>query len=195
MCMKKSIGEHSHYSLMKIEKNSSDEFDIIAFGPIKVRPRKKPAPTLATGRRSKYEILSPDEEQKRNLRRARNRAAAERVRISRLNIEQQLLNQIHELEQQQTKLMQNIQILENEKLHLESRLFTHEQICYMSVNSQVNQTSSHSFLTSIQFNDTAINRKICDIDVDDLLLTNEQLQQDYISPSNNFDDFIMNTEY
>src|SRR5579871_23350 len=87
-----SIAQIEQYSISSSEnsRQSYDDNETIAFGPIKVKPRKKPAPTLATGRRSKYEILTPDKEQKRNVRRARNRAAAERVRISRLNIEQQL---------------------------------------------------------------------------------------------------------
>ncbi|CAF1003128.1 unnamed protein product [Didymodactylos carnosus] len=103
--------------------------DIIEFGPIRVRPRKNPAPTLATGRRSKYDILSPEEEHKRQIRRARNRAAAEKVRIRRLSIEERLKKQIRDLEQQSNSLINNINVLEDQKLQLESRLITHEHIC------------------------------------------------------------------
>jgi len=106
-----------------------DSHNIIEFGPIKVKPRKKPAPTLATGRRSKYEVLSPEEEQKRDVRRARNRAAAERVRLSRLNVEQQLQGQIDVLEVQEQKLLNKVQMLQYKKLNLETRLLTREKIC------------------------------------------------------------------
>ena len=118
---------------------SSEENDVIAFGPIKVRPRKRPAPTLATGRRSKYEILTPEEEQKRNVRRARNRAAAERVRINRLTIEQELQEQIAALEQQEKNLSANVLELENQKILLETRIFTHERMCSDSNWSQLPQ--------------------------------------------------------
>jgi hypothetical protein len=106
-----------------------DSHNIIEFGPIKVKPRKKPALTLATGRRSKYEVLSPEEEQKRDVRRARNRAAAERVRLSRLNVEQQLQGQIDKLEVQEQKLSNKVQMLQYKKLNLETRLLTREKIC------------------------------------------------------------------
>lgn len=99
-----------------------DNHDIVEFGPLKIKQRKKPAPTLATGRRSKYEMLTPDEEYKRNVRRERNRAAAERVRLSRLNIEQQLQDQIDELQNKEEQLLNNVQTLRYRKLQLETRI-------------------------------------------------------------------------
>jgi hypothetical protein len=193
MCMGKSQpGDYyptQTPSIVKVEpyqigssENSRASFDdneTIAFGPIKVKPRKKPAPTLATGRRSKYEILSPEEEQKRHVRRARNRAAAERVRISRLNIEQQLLEQIGALEKQEEQLVNDVQTLQHQKLHLETRLFTHEQMC--SNTSVSNDLTSYLPLdnipTSFQQND-----KLPELNFDDLFfnsLTNEQIQQNF----------------
>jgi hypothetical protein len=124
--------EPSSVSSSETSRTSSDDNDIIVFGPIKVKPRKRPAPTLATGRRSKYEVLTPDEEQKRRLRRARNRAAAERVRISRLDIEKQLQEQIEQLEKNEQQLSLDVQQLQNQKLRLETRLFTHERMCSTS---------------------------------------------------------------
>ncbi|CAF4191740.1 unnamed protein product [Rotaria magnacalcarata] len=108
---------------------SFDDNDIIAFGPINVKRRRKPAPTLATGRRSKYEILTPEEAHKRDIRRARNRAAAERVRINRLNVEQQLQGKIDELENQEQNLLDIIELLQSQKLQLEMRLVTYEKLC------------------------------------------------------------------
>lgn len=146
---------------------SCDDNDIIEFGPIKVKPRKKPAPTLATGRRSKYEVLSADEAQKRDIRRARNRAAAERVRISRLTIEQQLLEQIAQLEKQETSLMNDVDILQHQKLNLETRLFTHEQMCsnVHSSTNLINFIPIENLPTSFQSMD-----KFIDIDFDTLFL-------------------------
>ena len=110
---------------------------IIEFGPIKVKQRNKPALTLSTGRRSKYETLTPEEDQKRIIRRARNRQAAERVRINRLNIEQQLQNQIHQLELKEQQLNHIIQRLHQRKLQLQSRVFTHEKMCSFHMSSTI----------------------------------------------------------
>jgi len=224
MCMNKSQPGDRYPSpspsIVKIEqfpisssdnsRTSCDDHETIAFGPIKVKPRKKPAPTLATGRRSKYEILTPDEEQKRNVRRARNRAAAERVRISRLNIEQQLQDQIDALEQEEEKLQQNVQTLQHQKLHLETRLFTHEQMC-SNVNasnpiviSQIDLTSYYQLdngSTSFQQYDTTITDKLSDFDFDDNFfnnLTTEQIQQNLpelstILLGDDLNDFFMNS--
>lgn len=106
-----------------------DYHEIVEFGPLKIKQRKKPAPTLATGRRSKYETLSPEEEHKRNIRRERNRAAAERVRLSRLSIEQQLQGQIDTLQDEEERLLNNVQELRYRKLQLETRIFTDGPTC------------------------------------------------------------------
>ena len=106
---------------------SIDDGDILEFGPIKVKPRKKPAPTLATGRRSKYEVLSPEEEHRRELRRARNRAAAERVRVNRLGVEQELLSQIDTLQVEENSLQNHVTTLQYQKQHLEARLGIHDE--------------------------------------------------------------------
>ncbi|CAF2844982.1 unnamed protein product [Rotaria sp. Silwood2] len=190
-------------------RTSFDDNETISFGPIKVKPRKRPAPTLATGRRSKYEKLSPAEQQKRDVRRARNRAAAERVRVSRLNIEQQLLEQINGLEQQEEKLLQNVQALQHQKLHLETRLFTHEQMC-PNINGQNSFTTSDIDLASYlpldnlpissQQNSTIIDDKISELDFDDAFinsLTVEQIENFPESLSSmivngDLDDFFMN---
>lgn len=141
MCMSKpQTGDHSGpFPTMKVEpaiiatsdtsRTSYEDNDFMEFGPIKVKPRKRPAPTLATGRRSKYENLPPDEAAKRDVRRKRNREAAERVRLNRLAVEKELQQQIDELEKQNNFLEKNVQNLENEKLQLETRLKTHEQFC------------------------------------------------------------------
>ena len=214
MCMNKSQPEDSHStmtpSIVKIEpcsvsssessRTSSDDHETIAFGPIKVKPRKKPAPTLATGRRSKYEVLSPEEEMKRDIRRARNRAAAERVRVSRLNIEQQLLDEIAALEKQEQDLTTDVQTLQHQKLHLETRLFTHEQMC--STNTISNDLTSYLPLENIPTTSFQQTGKLTEIDFEDFFLnslTNEQMESNYseslntLIPIDDFSDFLMDT--
>ncbi|CAF0986522.1 unnamed protein product [Adineta ricciae] len=223
MCMNKILSSATYAtgapSIVKVEpytisssensRTSFDDNDIIAFGPIKVKPRKKPAPTLATGRRSKYEVLSPEEEQKRNIRRARNRAAAERVRVSRLSVEQQLLNEISELESQEAKLSQDVQSLQHQKLHLETRLFTHERMCSNMTQPNASITSNIDLSAFFQFDDiqlpsqqfdTIVNDKTVDIDFESFIdsLTPEQIQQTFpdsllnFTPSDDLNDFLMN---
>jgi len=170
---------------------SCDDNDTIEFGPIKVKPRKKPAPTLATGRRSKYEILPADEEQKRNVRRARNRAAAERVRISRLNIEQRLLEQIEQLEQQESALMNDVEFLQHQKLHLETRIFTHEQMCsnvHLPTINEANLIPIENLPLLFQQTD-----KLAEIDFDSLFtdLNTEQMFRESQLPSDDLQDFLM----
>jgi hypothetical protein len=174
-----------------------DDNNIIEFGPIKVKPRKKPAPTLATGRRSKYETLSPEEEEKRDIRRARNRAAAERVRISRLNVEQQLQGQIDTLEDQEQQLSNNIQMLQNEKLHLETRLLTHKKICSTMTVSNVLDNLPPAFTS----NNTPVLEQVSELNFDELFShssSSVQIQQNYTSnllttmmSGDDFDDLFM----
>ncbi len=197
-----SIVKIEQYSISSSDNSraSCDDNEIIAFGPIKVKPRKKPAPTLATGRRSKYEILTPEEEHKRNVRRARNRAAAERVRISRLNIEQQLLDQIDALERQEEKLLSDVQTLQHQKLHLETRLYTHEQMCSnMTVsNDLTSYLPLENIPTSFQQND-----KLPEFELDEEFfnsLTNGYIQQNYseslstiVLTADDLNDFFMDS--
>lgn len=174
-------------------RTSYDDNDIIEFGPIKVKPRKKPAPTLATGRRSKYEILSIDEEQKRDVRRARNRAAAERVRISRLNIEQKLLEQIEQLKKQEQFLTDDVETLQHQKLHLETRLFTHEQMCSNVHSLATNGTNIipiENLSSSFQPFD-----KLADIDFDNLFndFNNGQILREIPMFLDDLPDYLMDS--
>jgi hypothetical protein len=168
----------------------NDNKDIIEFGPIKVKQRRKPALTLATGRRSKYEVLSPNEEQKREIRRARNRAAAERVRINRLNIEQELQGQIDALEIQEQALSNKIETLQYHKLNLETRILTHEKMCPTATitgfNPQHNLTpvfTANNPSTSVTFQRV---EQASEINLDELFLNSplpSQNQQDNYSNS------------
>ena len=129
--------------------STNEDINVVEFGPIKVKQRKKPAPTLATGRRSRYELLTPEEEEKREIRRARNRAAAERVRLNRLGIQEDLQGQINNLERERQLLVTQVQKLHAQKFDLEARLQTHHYACPTSTFS----TSISSNLTMSFIND------------------------------------------
>ena len=181
--------EVGNYPLGSSESSATsydDNNDIIEFGPIKVKPRKKPALTLATGRRSKYESLTPEEEYKREVRRARNRAAAERVKISRLNVEQELQGQIDILEDEEKVLLNSLQMLQYQKLSLETRLQTHQKAC-----PTMNGISSAFNTQSVE--------QIPNINFDDLLLDSpRQLDNNYTNSlstmiPDDIDDFFMDS--
>ena len=177
---------------------SYDDNDIIEFGPIKVKPRKRPAPTLATGRRSKYEVLTPEEEHKRLVRRARNRAAAERVRISRLAIEQQLQEQIDQLERQSEALEHNVQMLQNQKLNLETRVFTHQQTCANMNSSNVVSTSEIDLTSYFPFDNTGMTfqlyDKMPDLDFEDPFLNSLINDQMNLDPAQAFSASVLATD-
>ena len=121
---------------------SYDDNEVKEFGPIQVKSRKKPAPTLATGRRSKYEVLNPEAEQKREVRRARNRAAAERVRLSRLGIEQDLQDQLRILERHEQELLSLIQRLQQQKIDLQTRIQAQQTMSSTMVDRYPSNASS-----------------------------------------------------
>ena len=197
-----SIVKIEQYSASSPEysRTSYEDNDVIEFGPIKVKPRKKPAPTLATGRRSKYEILTPDEERKRNVRRARNRAAAERVRISRLNIEQQLQEQIDALEQQEQQLAANVRTLEHQKLHLETRLITHEHMCSRNKPATFDMHLNVDISTYLPVDSSSIsyepvnNDKLAELDFDDAFFNSLNHDQLQFTPVDLFSSLAVNGE-
>lgn len=154
-----AVAQDNYFSESSIQPISSpdgsgtsitEDINVVAFGPIKVKHRKKPAPTLATGRRSRYELLSPEEEEKREIRRARNRAAAERVRLNRLGIQEDLQFQIDSLEQEEQNLRSQVQTLNSQKVDLEIRIQTHQAVC---PTSSFLQPVSSNFTTSFTHED------------------------------------------
>ena len=86
---------------------------------------------MFTGRRSKYEILSSDEEEKRRLRRERNRIAATKCREKRESI---LINFEKEYKKElacYSSHLKMVQQLEEQKQHLESVLSNHMTKCQL----------------------------------------------------------------
>jgi hypothetical protein len=95
----------------------------------------RPAPTLATGRRSKDVELPPEESKKRQERRERNKEAAARCRRKREDLANRLTQQADMLRQQHDVIKRKFQEMLNEKKQLESLLESHEAQCKFSSSS------------------------------------------------------------
>jgi hypothetical protein len=94
----------------------------MTYGPITIYRRRRLAPTLATGRRSKHEKFSNnDDERKREIRREKNRTSARNLRIYRDNIANELKYQIQQLESVERYLLAEIFYLGMYKLQLEQQ--------------------------------------------------------------------------
>ena len=118
------------------------------YGPIVVRPRKNPAPTLASGRKSKYVSLNPDEERKRDIRRTRNRQAAEKCKLKRNEIEDKLELTLNGLRAEQAALLKEREALQAKKLSYESAYNKHVETCKGSplLMSQLKSTANSNIL-------------------------------------------------
>lgn len=101
----------------------------LRYGPITVHPRQQPSKTLFTGRRSKYEVLSGDDEEKRRDRRERNRVAATKCREKRENVLLRLENEYLKQLKTNEELTKQVEILSKRKNHLESIVSNHFNEC------------------------------------------------------------------
>ena len=103
----------------------------------------RPAPTLATGRKSKDTTLPPDEARKRQDRRERNKEAAARCRRKREDLTMSLTRKTEELSREADHLKRKYQELNNDKMRLENLLSSHEKTCSSSSpKSNTNATSN-----------------------------------------------------
>lgn len=93
----------------------------LMYGPINIKVRQSAAPTLATGRCSKFVELEGEAAIKRELRRKRNREAAQKLKEKRSIIEDNLQKQISEYEAQEKNLLLTIENLRAYKEYLESQ--------------------------------------------------------------------------
>jgi len=94
----------------------------IYYGPIRFYRRRGKAPTLLTGRKSKFEQLSGEEQIQRELRREKNRLLSKKLKEKRENILNSLIEQIHELEKKHFYLLNNIEQLQLYKDNLSYKL-------------------------------------------------------------------------
>ncbi|CAF4909684.1 unnamed protein product [Rotaria sp. Silwood1] len=128
----------------------------VRYGPITVNPRKQASKTLYTGRRSKYEVLSGDEEEKRRDRRERNRVAATKCREKREHVLNNLENQYTKELNIHQRLFQMVETLKQQKSDLEAFITNHFNECLL-----MNNLSSPS-QSSMIFGDTAFLSTIID---------------------------------
>ncbi|CAF1327524.1 unnamed protein product [Adineta steineri] len=121
----------------------------VRYGPVTVNPRKLPSKTLYTGRRSKYEVLSTDEEEKRRDRRERNRVAATKCREKRENVLSHLEIEYNKELKYHENLLKMVDALGQQKQHLESVVTNHLNECPLLNNSPSMVFGDTGFLSSI----------------------------------------------
>lgn len=81
--------------------------------------------------------LTPEEEEKRMMRRERNKVAAAKCRQRRVDLTNRLLNETEGLEEEQANLEDEIQKLQSEKEQLEFLLEAHRPLCKVSSTAPV----------------------------------------------------------
>lgn len=80
-------------------------------------------------RRSRNEKLTPEEEDRRKIRRERNKVAAAKCRQRRVDLTNKLINESENLEEEKATLENEIQTLQQQKEQLEFLLQAHKPMC------------------------------------------------------------------
>lgn len=88
-------------------------------------------PTRARGKRTREEALTPEEEEKRRVRRERNKLAAAKCRNRRRELTDRLQNETDLLEEEKSSLEAEIDELRRQKEQLEFALLSHRPGCKM----------------------------------------------------------------
>jgi hypothetical protein len=96
--------------------------NIVEYGPIKIRVCRNPAPTIATGRRSKHLVLVGDEAIRREKRREKNREAARKLKEKRQLIEQELDEKLRKLEDEHSNLQRDLIELHQKRQNLQEKV-------------------------------------------------------------------------
>jgi len=112
------------------------------YGPVIVTPRKKRSKTLLTGRRSKNEVLTGPDEERRRARRERNRIAATKCRDKREKALDDLQNQLAEEENLHLKLQKQINELKRRHDDLLNLQSFHQQ-CF-TTSAETSQMSNEN---------------------------------------------------
>jgi hypothetical protein len=102
--------------------SSSSLSNTIQYGPISVRRYRKAAPTLETGRRSKYLVLVGEEAARREKQREKNREAARKLKEKRQLIEEELDQKLKYLKNQHSDLQNYLQYLKQTKQNLQNEV-------------------------------------------------------------------------
>ena len=115
----------AQFSISSIESNDSEVSSTnnsIQYDLIEVRLCRRSAPTLETGRRSKYLVLFGDEAAKREKRREKNRDAARKLKEKRELIEYELNLKLKQLEDEHSNLENDLKQLQQIKENLEEKI-------------------------------------------------------------------------
>ncbi|XP_016300176.1 fos-related antigen 2-like isoform X2 [Sinocyclocheilus anshuiensis] len=96
----------------------------------------------ARGRRKRDEQLTPEEEEKRRVRRERNKLAAAKCRNRRRELTEMLQGETEKLEEEKADLQKEIETLQKEKDKLEFMLVAHNPVCKLPPEER--HQSSHS---------------------------------------------------
>jgi len=124
----KETRNNFHEDPYSLNCNSNVSLDsCVYYGPIRFYRRRGKAPTLLTGRKSKFEKLDGEEKIRRDLRRQKNRLLSKKLKEKRENIFNELLQQMKELEQKQLYLLNSIQQLQLYKNNLYNKLENSKQ--------------------------------------------------------------------
>ncbi|KAK2826389.1 hypothetical protein Q5P01_020603 [Channa striata] len=96
----------------------------------------------ARGRRKRDEQLTPEEEEKRRVRRERNKLAAAKCRNRRRELTEMLQGETEKLEDEKADLQKEIENLQKEKDKLEFMLIAHNPVCKLPIEDR-HQPSAH----------------------------------------------------
>ena len=141
----------------------TSENDTVQYGPIAVQLRRKPAPTLETGRRSKHLVLVGDEAARREKRRERNREAARKLKEKRLLIEEELNRTLKDLQGQHSDLQKYLRFLHQRKQLLEDAMND------VQLNSLDDLLSNESFDKPLFFKQCSENLNLADDSIESFL--------------------------
>ncbi|XP_042356371.1 fos-related antigen 2 [Plectropomus leopardus] len=96
----------------------------------------------ARGRRKRDEQLTPEEEEKRRVRRERNKLAAAKCRNRRRELTEMLQGETEKLEEEKADLQKEIETLQKEKDKLEFMLVAHNPVCKLPIDER-HQPAGH----------------------------------------------------
>ncbi|KAJ8401227.1 hypothetical protein AAFF_G00388090 [Aldrovandia affinis] len=88
------------------------------------------------GRRKRDEQLTPEEEEKRRVRRERNKLAAAKCRNRRRELTEMLQGETEKLEEEKADLQKEIETLQKERDKLEFMLVAHNPICKLPLDDR-----------------------------------------------------------
>ncbi|XP_075042265.1 protein FosB isoform X1 [Mixophyes fleayi] len=100
--------------------------------PAATSGQEETRPTRARGKRTREETLTPEEEEKRRVRRERNKLAAAKCRNRRRELTDRLQGETDLLEEEKSSLEAEIDELRRQKEQLEFALLSHQSACKLS---------------------------------------------------------------